>query len=261
MNLFRQSVKLVLPALVLNTFFASAQKLPNVQTSSIYAPADIKINGKTNEWNDNFQAFNKAVEIYYTLSNDDTNLYLTAKVKEREVIDKLLRGGISLIINRENDKKSKNTLSVTYPAIEGPPMWEVANKFSGQYNAYKRKEAVNISQLNEMFAKREKLIIVTGISSVPDSAISVYNTDGIKTASLFDDNLTYTYELALPLKYLNLPDKSKSTFNYQIKVNPQPAFKKPITMTADMPPPPPPVFESTTATTDFRGKYTLAKKP
>ncbi|WP_342644931.1 hypothetical protein [Mucilaginibacter sp. CSA2-8R] len=261
MNIFRPSIKLVLPALMLNTFFVSAQKLPNVQTASIYAPTDIKINGNTNEWNNKFQAYNKAVEIYYTLSNDDKNLYLTAKAKEREIIDKIIRGGISLIISRENDKKSKNTLSVTYPVLEGPAMWEVADKFARQSINYKNKETLNINDLNTAFAKREKLIGVTGVAAIPDSAISVYNSDGIKTAFLFDDKLTYTYELAVPIKYLNLPGNSGGKFSYQIKINPDPGFKKPIVITANMPPPPPPVMEGTLATTDFKGRYTLAKKP
>lgn len=246
--------------LVLNTYWASGQKLPNVQTKSVYSPADIKINGKTSEWNDSFQAYNKAVDIFYTISNDDKNVYLTAKAKEREIIDKIIRGGITLIINRDMDKKSKNILSVTYPVLEGPPMWEVANKFAGLSIASKKHEAININPLNELFAKREKLITVTGIEAIPDSSLSIYNSDGIVAASLFDDQLTYTYELALPIKYLKLPNNSGGTFYYQIKINPDPGFKKPGAVTADMQLPPP-VMEGTLATTDFKGKYTLAKKP
>jgi len=52
-----------------------AQKLPNVQLGSVQAPADIKIDGKTTEWHDQFQAYNRATDIYYTLSNNDNHLY------------------------------------------------------------------------------------------------------------------------------------------------------------------------------------------
>jgi uncharacterized protein YpmB len=261
MKILIQSLKLVLPILVLNTYWASGQKLPNVQSESVYAPAAIKINGKASEWNGSFQAYNKAVDIYYTIANDDKNVYLTAKAKEREIIDKIIRGGITLIINRDMDKKSKNYLSVTYPVLEGPPMWEVANKFASLNMANRNHEATNINPLNELFAKREKLITVTGIEAIPDSSLSVYNNDGIVTAALFNDQLTYTYELALPIKYLKLTNNSGGTFNYQIKINPDPGMKKPIVITADMPPLPPPIMEGTLATTDFKGKYTLAKKP
>ena len=40
------------------TFTATAQKLPNVQATSLRAPANIKIDGKATEWNDKFQAYN-----------------------------------------------------------------------------------------------------------------------------------------------------------------------------------------------------------
>lgn len=254
-------LQLILTIFLLGTTVSNAQKLPNVQTKSVYAPADIKINGKTSEWNDEYQAYNRVTELFYTISNDDKNVYLTAKAKEKEIIDKIIRGGITWIINREANKKSKNYLSVTYPAIEGPPMWETANKFGRVVNARKNNEVVSINELNDFFAKREKMITVTGIKEIPDSSISKYNTDGIATASLFDEQLTYTYELAIPIKYLNLPANNEGTFNYQIKVNPAPSMKKPIKITADMPPPPPPVTDGTQATTDFKGKYTLAKKP
>ena len=261
MKMLIQSLKLVLLVLILNTYWASGQKLPNTQAKSVYAPADIKINGKTSEWNDTLQAYNKATEIYYTISNDDKNVYLTAKAKEREIIDKIIRGGITLVINRGMDKKNKNIVSVTYPVLEGPPMWEVAGKFASLSMAKKNHEATNIIPLNELFVKREKFITVTGIEALPDSSLSVYNSDGIVTAAMFDDQLTYTYELALPIKYLKLANNNGGTFGYQIKINPAPAMKKPIVIIADMPPPPPPVMDGTLATTDFKGKYILTKKP
>lgn len=53
-----------------------AQKLPGVQTSSLWAPENLKIDGKTTEWNGTFQAYNKAADIFYTISNDDKNIGL-----------------------------------------------------------------------------------------------------------------------------------------------------------------------------------------
>lgn len=84
--------------------------------------------------------------------------------------------------------------------------------------------------------------------------VSVYNTDGIAAASLFDDQLANTYELALTIKYLRLADNSGGTFNYKSKINPDPSIIKPGAMTADMTPPTP-VTEVTLASTDLKGKY------
>ncbi|HCN82336.1 MAG TPA: hypothetical protein DIT07_01770, partial [Sphingobacteriaceae bacterium] len=60
----------------------SAQKLPNIQEASLRAPAGIKVDGKATEWNNQFQAYNKATEIFYTISNDDDKLYLAVQATD-----------------------------------------------------------------------------------------------------------------------------------------------------------------------------------
>lgn len=255
-----QSAKFMLAMVLLNTCVAHAQKLPNVQKASVYAPGDIVINGNSSEWHDTFQAYNKAAEIFYTISNDDKNLYLTVKAKERDVVDKIIRGGLTFTIYREANKKEKNSLSVTYPVLEGPDMWEVAGKFGNLSNAYKDHETININQLNDLFSKKEKLITVNGIEEIQNQSISIYNTEGIKVSSLYDEKLNYTYELALPVTYLKLAANSNNAFNYQVMINAQPEIKMPLVITSSTPPPPPPVAQGTLGATYFKGKYTLAKK-
>lgn len=45
----------------------------------------------------------------------------------------------------------------------------------------------------------------------------MYNTDEIKVAARIDNNLTYTYEMSIPLKYLkeHIADK----FSYDVRIN------------------------------------------
>ena len=50
------------------------QKLNNIQKDSFYAPTGVRIDGNTAEWEDKYQAFNKATGIYYSIANDSTNL-------------------------------------------------------------------------------------------------------------------------------------------------------------------------------------------
>ena len=254
-------IRIIPLIVILNSYLAQGQKLPKIQKVSIYAPQGIQINGNSSEWNDTFQAYNNAVEIFYTLSNDDKNIYLTVKVKQKDIVDKIIRGGLTFTINRQTSKNDNDNLSVTYPVLEGPDMWEVAGKFGILRNAFQEHETVNINQLNELFKTKEKLITVTGIDKIPDKSISIYNTEGIRSASLFDEKMTYTYELALPLDYLKLPKNSGDTFNYQVKINAAPEVRMPVVITSSTPPPPPPIPQGGSAATDFRGKYSLAKKP
>lgn len=57
--------KLILGPLLflLYGFSVGAQKLPNLQQSSMRAPANIKIDGKPIEWGQ-YQAYNRATEIF-----------------------------------------------------------------------------------------------------------------------------------------------------------------------------------------------------
>jgi len=94
-----------------------AQKLPNVQLASVRAPADIKIDGKATEWNYPFQAYNRATDVFYTLSNDDDNLYLTLQATDEDIIRKIINGRISFTINKSGKKSEQDAVVITYPLI------------------------------------------------------------------------------------------------------------------------------------------------
>lgn len=252
--------KMVLPVLALITHTAMAQKLPSVQKVSMRAPANIKTDGQATEWDNKFQAYNSATDVAYTLSNDNDNLYLTIQAKYRDVVDKIIRGGITLTINHTLQKRDDKHLSITYPVLRDMDMFLVTNKLAQKSNEYKdaKGAAIKVDDMNELLQSKDKLINVAGIETITDPSISVYNTDGIKAASKFDANLAYTCEVAIPLKYLALPNNAGS-FSYQIKVNETPPAKIPTHIDSNTPPPPPPMVISNLSTTDFWGEYTLAK--
>ena len=138
-------------------------------------------------------------------------------------------------------------------------MWLVTNKFLSTINMYSEGKAINVNELNELFYTKEKTITVTGVEAIPDQSVSLYNNEGIKAASLFDDKMIFTYELRIPIAYLKLSDGNK-VFSYHVKINEAPAVKRPSVITSSTPPPPPPIPISTVASTDFWGEYMLAKK-
>lgn len=258
---------LVIYLAVLTVSFAAiqstyAQKLPNIQKESVRAPANIKIDGKATEWDNKFKAQNSATELLYTLSNDDQNLYLVAQTKFKDVIDKIMRGGITLTVNQTVDKKSSSPVSVTYPSLDVSGTSNITNMLTRKNypEANTGKEPVQYDDVNKAFIIRSKVVVVTGIGGIQNEEISIYNENGIQVASYFTDDFGYTYELAIPLKYLSLPDNGTKPFSYHVKVN----EPKPLTPKFDgngaPPPPPPPMLRTSVAATDFWGEYTLAKK-
>src|ERR1700744_2117622 len=97
---------------------AQAQKLKQVQDGSMRAPANIKIDGKLTEWDDTFKAYNNTTDIYYTVCNDDKNLYLIVKAGTQWIGNKVLAGGINFAINTANKKKEEGAYTVVFPLID-----------------------------------------------------------------------------------------------------------------------------------------------
>jgi hypothetical protein len=199
---------------------AKAQKLPNIQQGSLRAPADIKIDGKATEWDNKFQAYNHATDIFYTLSNDDNNLYLTIQSPDRDIIKRILNGSITFTINPDGKKNTKNGISFTYPvfALKTFVSFDVQPKIipGSQSSVASADSFMNLT--NKRMTDRIRYIKVTGIRGV-DTLISVYNNDGIKAAALFDNKLVYTWELAVSLKNIGMHVANQVKFAYNIKIN------------------------------------------
>jgi hypothetical protein len=67
------------------------------------------------DWNDEFQAYNKSTHLYYTIANDEKNLYLVVKTSDMTTKAKIAAGGLTLAINTAGKKKEQDAYSLTYP--------------------------------------------------------------------------------------------------------------------------------------------------
>lgn len=121
--------------------------------------------------------------------------------------------------------------------------------------------------MTEMF----KEVQVEGIKEIADPIISIYNTNGILVAAQFNGSMKYTYEMAIPIKYLGTSIKDGGKFKYNIQLNAtatiassnspvmavSPAMAVPIaTNLANVKPD----RLYVNYPTDFGGEYALAKK-
>jgi len=274
-------LKPILSILFLGCLFlnANAQKLPNVQTSSVRAPVNIKIDGKATEWDNKFQAYNHATDVFYTVSNDDSKLYLTIQAADKLVINKIMSGGITFTIQKSGKKTDKDGISITYPLFDkknkpflpqslGKQGAEISIVGDAGGHASDTKEPQDESMMNtyNKSLNASKYIGVTGIKTL-DSLISAYNTDGIRVAQLFDNTMRYTYELAIDLKLLGLQAIDASKFAYHISINPFVPDIKPNDAAAPVKPGGGFLslvmvddgMSGSGATTDMWGEYTLAK--
>lgn len=222
----------------LNTLFiaglslaASAQKLPDVQPKGIAAPVGIKIDGKNTEWTDGFQASNKRTNIFYTLSNDDKNLYLVIKSTDIGNNMKILAGGITFSVNPDGKRKEKESITMTYPIVRRANLRGGAGGQGGARRAMTVTAGaggaeMSTKQRDSMMAAMQKTqlaqvkeIEIRGFKTTTDTLVSIYNEFGIKAFANIESDNSFFYEAAIPLEALGLTKDSATEFAYNIKIN------------------------------------------
>jgi len=274
-------VTLVLTCLVAVDSYA--QKQPQIQDVSVYAPASVKIDGKLGEWQNPFiniqkytgflSAFNSSSRIYYTMANDDKNLYLIVRGLGNGVSKKILAGGMTLTISHAAEKKDRKkdpgNVAFTFPVPQDPKTTSFIMSTINQIADFTDDSVANRKPIdslnaiaNKMVKNAMKEIRVIGVKEIPDSVVSIYNTEGIKVAFQFI-KMQPAIEIAIPLKYLGLSADNSATFSYNIRVDAIPLASRAVQVDPNAPAPDVtnPNIGYAWNPTDFWGEYTLAKKP
>ena len=223
-NFSIKSTKLSLLAFLLFAITTNAQNLPNKQDLSLLAPGNIKVDGRAAEWGGQFAAYNKSMKIFYTVSNSNDNLFLTVQVTDLEMTQKIMANGLTFTVNGSTKKNDKQHVAITFPCFKKFDDYQNINS-NLAYNptnfltdpvAIKKVTDSLVYAMNNQIITRSGEFSVTGISMAKDTTISIDNKSGVKAIGLFENKNTYTFEVAIPVKYLGAnPDK----LSYNIKIN------------------------------------------
>ena len=194
--------------------YAYAQKLPNKQETSVRIPANVKIDGKADEWGNKFEARNYTTDLYYTMANNNEDLYLIIQTKDKYAFKKIIDRGLTLSVN---SPKGGKDLNFTFPYNAGRK--DISLSLKGNTIYMTRTVSDNdVADNNKILGQNHKLIKVEGVEGV-DSLVSVYNEIGLQAAELIDDSKAYTLEMAVKLKLLGLASNDGRKISYKIKVN------------------------------------------
>jgi hypothetical protein len=188
---------------------ASAQKLPGKQEVSLNIPTNVKINGKADEWNNQFQAYDSATELKYTIANDDKNLYVIVSAEHNFIVQKALLQGVTISVSPLT--KSDSKVGVTYP---------LENRAKGVFvnPALPRTDSL-LKAINSKLKAQAKEMKITGIKGLTSEETSIYNEYDIQVAAAMDEKNAYTAELVIPLKYIDMEGKNGASLKYDIQLN------------------------------------------
>ena len=190
---------------VFNLPIASAQKKAELINTK-WAKTAVQADGSLNDWQDSLSLFNDATKLYYSLANDNNNIYLALRSSSREDLTKILAGGISFSANIESKKKDPPT--VIFPVLDRTP---------GKNRNIK--EQPEEQEMQKQVLARIKDIKVTGFKEIIDGGISLQNMYGIRASAAFDKNNNLVQEIIIPLSLLNLSIAKNELVTYNIKVN------------------------------------------
>ncbi|MFD2144525.1 hypothetical protein [Mucilaginibacter antarcticus] len=214
------------------------KKIKDIQNESSLAPSTVKVDGRVREW-EGFQAYNKSTHLYYTLANDDKNLYLVIKTSDLTTNAKITAGGITLSINTAGKKKEQDAYSLTYPIIprsmgRPPGMATMSGGGAGGARivnitvggpggspggAASGPDSAMVKAMHDRVINGAKEIKVSGFKDIQDSMIAIYNDYKIKAAIDYDKDNAFVYELAVPLKLMGLEAGDGKELAYNIKLN------------------------------------------
>lgn len=91
----------------------SQQSIPVQQL--VYQKDSLQIDGNNNDWHQALLFRDDKLELAYSVSNDSRNLYVQALTKKEETIQRILRGGLTLYINRHGVKEEIGAAGISFP--------------------------------------------------------------------------------------------------------------------------------------------------
>ncbi len=178
------------------------------------APAGTKADGKLTEWA-SLPLYNKSTQLHYTVANDANNIYLAFTCTDATSINKILGGGLTIAINKDGKKKEKDAAVVSYPLSGGGMRMLRGGNRQGGTNI----DTAALVTSRKQIITGMKEVGITGIKDITDTLISIYNVYSLKAAMNVDSKANLIYELAIPLKLLELDASSATEIAFNVKVN------------------------------------------
>jgi hypothetical protein len=171
------------------------------------APGSVSIDGAIKEWGDSLALYDDKTKLNYTVAVDDTDLYVIVFSGNRQVSHKIMAAGITVSVNPDGKKNKK--YSLTYPLPDKNTIFK--RPAEGDDDDAGQNKALSLIQSTS--------IKVEGFKDVESDVITTANTYGFKAAVKFDDKHNLGYEIAIPLKFLNLKPGKNKEFAINITVN------------------------------------------
>lgn len=133
--------------------------------------------------------FDRESNFYYSISNDENNLYIGLKVREPRVQTKILVNGLWLYVDPEG--KSKENYGIQFPMGDGePPAADIA---------YANLSLIQLVDLQKRALATQQAQELIGLNGPGTTRVQMRQlADGVKTSIGFDQDASMIYEAVIP---------------------------------------------------------------
>jgi hypothetical protein len=146
------------------------------------------IDGKMKDWGDSL-LFDNSTKLIYSISNDESALYIAVKATDRFQQMKIVQGGMEIWIDFKA-KKSKST-GIKFPLGE-----------DGMSTALNRPSGQDPKEMRQQMRRKLLTMELTGFKDGLNGAQSVYSDLQVKPVIDWDDKDDMIYEVVIPFAAL-----------------------------------------------------------
>jgi len=169
--------------------------------------ADIVINGKLDDWGDTLWYENASQGLQYHLKNNDQNLFVAFRVRDREQQIQALSQGFSVTVNPQGRKRDGPT--VVYPIADRIAFRSIMSADNDD----------RPDDMREGALQAIRSIYVLRFDDILDGQLSLDNNYGIQAQTLIDSTDALCVEIVIPLSRLGLSSQNDQKLAFNVKIN------------------------------------------
>jgi len=164
---------------------------PKLIYKSQWQSAPVIIDGSVSEYQD-FRFYNKETKMFYSLYNDNANLYVCLKTNDEAMQMKIMKVGMEIWI--DTLEKSKEQNGILFPLAKGNSI--NMDGMKPQTNHEKQKPDFNTVKNN--FFLEQNFMILVGFKNTTKGLTSLEDKSGIKVKINWDSTNSMIYEAIIP---------------------------------------------------------------
>jgi len=166
---------------------------------SAWQAKPVTVDGNPTEWSLPLRFSDSKSSLQFTISNDESNIYMAVRATDQQIQMKILIAGMQIWINP--DGKFKKTAGIQFP-LPGKPDPKVMNEnmHPGMPQGKKPDNMAN------QFKMQNPKVTLSGFLPEYNGTFNVDETKGIKAAINWDSDNNMTYELCVPLNSFYIKD-------------------------------------------------------